>query len=370
MQYNWQLKDWPHFRYSTDEVERELFLLSEKIGLVTGLLKNMPDSDRQEITIDIILAEAIKTSAIEGEFPNRKDVLSSIKKNLGLHQSPVQIRDKSAEGLGELMVDVRKTFHEPLTKAKLFAWHKMLMRNSKTVSAGAWRKHREPMQVISGAIGKEEIHFEAPPSKDVPKEMERFIHWFNDTSVDGKNMIANPTVRAAIAHLYFESIHPFEDGNGRIGRAIAEKALSQSVGRPVILSLSRTIEAGKREYYASLKAAQRSNEITAWINYFVHTTLAAQTEAEATIEFTLKKVKYFDRYRDQLNERQLKILTRMADEGPAGFKGGLNAKKYVSLTKVSKPTATRDLQELLAIGAIEHFNDKGGRSTSYKLKLL
>lgn len=369
MQYNWQLKDWPNFRYSTGEVERELFLLSEKIGLVTGLLQNLPESDRQEVTVDIILAEAIKTSAIEQEFPNRKDVLSSIKKNLGLQQAPVQIRDKSAEGLGELMVDVRKTFNEPLTKAKLFAWHKMLMRTSKMVSAGAWRKHREPMQVISGAIGKEEIHFEAPPSKQVPKEMERFIHWFNDTAVGGENMIANPAVRAAVAHLYFESIHPFEDGNGRIGRAIAEKALSQSVGRPVILSLSRTIEAGKKEYYATLKAAQRSNEITAWINYFVQTTLAAQTDAEATIAFTLKKVKFFDRYKNQLNGRQLKVLTRMADEGSDGFKGGMNARKYVSLTKASKPTATRDLHELLAIGAIDHFDDKGGRSTSYKIKL-
>jgi Fic family protein len=176
-------------------------------------------------------------------------------------------------------------------------------------------------------------------------------------------------VRSAIAHLYFESIHPFEDGNGLIGRALAEKALSQGIGRPVLLSLSRTIERNKNAYYDALSQAQRSNEITSWITYFVRTVLAAQTEAEEQIEFTLQKVKFFDRFKDKLTERQLKVIRRMLDEGPKGFQGGMNASKYGSLTKVSKATATRDLQALLDMGVFIYLGDGGGRSTKYQVNL-
>ena len=367
--YNWQQKDWPQFKFSLDGVEDDLLIFSEKVGRVSGILEALPEETKQDVIVDIILAEAIKTSEIEGEYPNRKDVLSSIRKNLGLHHSPEHIKDKSAAGLGDLMIDVRKTFKEPLTKAKLFTWHKMLLRENKKMEVGRWRTHEEPMQVISGAMGKEKIHYQAPPSSKVAKEMKKFIQWFNDSGPGGKSEIKKAPVRSAIAHLYFETIHPFEDGNGRIGRAIAEKALSQTIGRPVILSLSRTIEAKKNIYYASLEKAQRLNEITPWMEYFVKTALDAQREAETQIEFTLKKTKFFDRFKDQFNERQLTVIKRMLEEGTKGFQGGMNATKYIGLTKTSKATATRDMQQLLEIGAFVLAGKAGGRSTSYNVAL-
>ncbi|WP_315819352.1 Fic family protein [Paraflavitalea speifideaquila] len=160
--------------------------------------------------------------------------------------SPEHIKDKKAVGIGELMIDVRNTYKEELTQEKLFAWHRMLLPASEGIEVGAWRIHEEPMQVISGAMGKQKVHYEAPPSARVPKEMEQFISWFNETAPGSRKEIKKAPVRSAIAHLYFETIHPFEDGNGRIGRAIVEKALSQGIDRPVLLSLSRTIEANKR----------------------------------------------------------------------------------------------------------------------------
>ena len=365
--YNWQQNDWPQFQYSTENVEKELLQFAEKMGRVSGILEGISASARQEMIVDTLLAEAIKTSEIEGQYPDRKDVLSSIRKNLGLLTSPVYIKDKSASGLGELMMDVRNTFAETLTEEKLFNWHRLLLSGNTRIAAGVWRNHEDPMQVVSGAMGKEKVHFEAPPSALVPQEMKQFIGWFNATAPGAPQEMNKAPIRAAIAHLYFESIHPFEDGNGRIGRAIAEKALSQTTGRPVLLSLSRTIEADKNRYYSALEKAQRANEITDWINYFVHTTLAAQTEAEAQVEFTLKKAKFFDRYRDQLNERQQTVVRRMLEEGPTGFEGGMNARKYIGITKTSKATATRDMQQLLDIGAFVLAGKAGVRSISYQL---
>jgi Fic family protein len=367
--YNWQQNDWPDFKFSQEGIEDQLLVFSEKVGRVSGILEALPESNRQDAIVEIILTEAIKTSEIEGEFPDRKDVLSSIRKNLGLHDNIDFIKDKSAAGLGELMIDVRNTYKEPLTATKIFAWHKMLMGEGKNMPVGGWRTHMEPMQVISGARGKENVHFEAPPSSRVPDEMESFIEWFNNTAPGGRSEIKKAPVRSAIAHLYFESIHPFEDGNGRIGRALAEKALSQSIGRPVVLSISRTIEADKKQYYGSLEKAQRSNEITPWIEYFVRTVLNAQQEAELQITFTLKKAKFFDRFRNEFNERQLTVVKRMLDEGPRGFEGGMNARKYVGITKTSKATATRDMQQLLEKGIFVQRGDAGGRSTSYELSL-
>jgi Fic family protein len=367
--YNWQQKDWPHFRYSLEKLEGELLLFSEKMGRVSGMLEGLPETTRQDVVVDIILAEAIKTSEIEGEFPNRKDVLSSIRKNLGLHISPEHIRDQSAAGLGELMIDVRNTFKEPLTEEKLFAWHRLLMGENTQIEVGQWRTHEDPMQVVSGSTGMGKVHYEAPPSMRIPAEMKAFMEWFNDTAPRGRSEIKSAPVRSAIAHLYFETIHPFEDGNGRIGRAIAEKALSQSIGRHVVLSLSRTIEAKKKDYYEALEKAQRSNEITRWMEYFVHTSIAAQIEAEEQIDFTLKKTRFFDRLKGQLNDRQLTVINRMLEEGPKGFEGGMNAGKYIGIAKTSKATATRDMQQLMEIGAFVLFGKAGGRSTSYHVNL-
>ncbi|WP_439504811.1 Fic family protein [Sediminibacterium sp.] len=367
--YNWQQTDWPLFHYSLEQVEDDLMLFSEKVGWVSGILEALPETTRTEAIIDIILTEAIKTSEIEGEYPNRIDVLSSIRKNLGIHGNVEYIKDKSAEGLGKLMIDVRKTFKEPLTEEVLFYWHKLLMTDAQKIEVGKWRTHDDPMLIVSGAMGKQRIHFEAPPSNNVPVQMSRFLKWFNDTAPGGLDEIKKAPVRSAIAHLYFESIHPFEDGNGRIGRAIAEKALSQTIGRPIVLSLSNTIEKNKNLYYNTIEKAQQSNKITSWIEYFVKTTLDAQIEAEKQIEFTLRKAKFYDKYRSLINERQNLVIQRMFEEGPNGFEGGMNARKYIGITKTSKATATRDMQTLVEIGAFVLSGKAGGRSTSYQINL-
>jgi Fic family protein len=367
--YNWQQTQWPNFSYILENVENTLFTFANKTGHVTGILKALPENEKMETIIDMMVAEALKTSEIEGEYLSRKDVMSSVKNNLGINEKPEQIKDKKAGGVGKLMADVRKTYKEPLSEKKLFAWHKMLLPDSKGINTGAWRKHSDPMQVVSGPLWQPKVHYEAPPSERVPIEMERFIEWFNDTAPGGKKEIKKPPVRSAIAHLYFESIHPFEDGNGRIGRAIAEKALSQGIGRPVLLSLSKTIEANRKNYYNALGQAQKSNEITSWVNYFVSIILKAQITAEEQIDFTLKKVKFFDRFRAMFNDRQLTVVKRMLEEGTAGFEGGMNAKKYISITKTSKATATRDLQDLIEKGIFIPLGKSGGRSTSYQVSL-
>jgi Fic family protein len=244
----------------------------------------------------------------------------------------------------------------------------MLMLGNKYIRIGKYRSHIEPMQVISGAVGKEEIHFEAPPSANVPKEMDAFIIWFNETTLNGKKPIKNLLIRSAIAHLYFETIHPFEDGNGRIGRVIAEKALAQGLNRPILMSLSTIIEADKKGYYESLKKAQLTNDVTEWINYFIDVIFKAQEQFIKTIHFTMKKTKFFDKNQTQLNEAQTKVLYRMLQDGEDKFEGGMNATKYQSISKVSKPTATRHLQDLVAKGIL--ISEQGGRSTQYQVKLV
>src|SRR5690625_4620676 len=324
--YNWQQSDWRNFTYSLDGLEGELFSFAEKIGRITGKCHALPEDNQQEAVIYMMVAESVKTVEIEGESVRRNDVLSTIRRNLGLLDKTEHIQDRRAAGVAELMIAVRNTWQEPLSEKTLFTWHKMLLESSQGVSGGAWRTHKEPMQVMSGAMGKEVVHYGAPPSSDVPQEMQRFIDWFNESAPVQEKEIKLAPVRSAIVHLYFETIHPFEDGNGRIGRAVAEKALSQGIGRPVLLSLSEAIESNKRDYYEALKKAQRSNEVTGWVHYFVHTILDAQIRAEQLIDFTLQKVRFFDRYKDKLNDRQQKVIRRMLEEGPDGFEGGMSAR--------------------------------------------
>ncbi len=366
MSYNWQQLDWPEFRYDLSEIEEVLLTFAERTGHASGLLKGLTNDAQMETTIEMMVVEALKTSAIEGELLSRKDVMSSIRHNLGM-DSGSATGDKRAQGAATLMIDVRNSVTAPLSEDTLFAWHRMIMAGNRRIAAGQWRTHASPMQVVSGAAGHERVHFEAPPSSTVPREMRGFIQWFNETAPGGKQEIRKAAVRSAITHLYFESIHPFEDGNGRIGRALSEKALSQGLGRPALLSLSRVIEANRKQYYEALQEGQESNEITPWIIWFVNMALEAQIQAEEQIEFTLKKTKLFDCWKDQLNERQVQILRRMLEEGPDGFEGGMSAKKYMVITGASKATATRDLQDLADKGVF--IPTGGGRSTHYKVNL-
>jgi len=218
---------------------------------------------------------------------------------------------------------------------------------------GLFRSMGDPMQIVSGPIHQPIVHFEAPPVVEVPREMERYLNWFS-TSQGTMPALA----RAATAHLYFESIHPFEDGNGRIGRALAELSLSQSLGKPVLLALSKTITKRKKLYYDQLAAASRTMEVTGWIRYFANLVLEAQDEASKLVTFIIGKPRFFDIFRDRLNPRQEKALARMFEAGPAGFKGGLSAGNYAAITKASSATTTRDLNELVKLGALNRTGEK------------
>ena len=368
MSYNWQQEGWPEFEFTPGILEDFQLKFLLKSGQSSGRFSGITEAKKDQLLVDILLSEAIKTSAIEGEFLSRVDVMSSLKKNLGIHdEQPRLVKDHRAKGIAKLMVAVRQTWSEQLNESILFSWHEMLMEGNRYIQAGKWRTGSEPMQVVSGALGKEIVHFEAPPSVQVPEEMNRFIAWFNATSPDGEKAIRNPILRAALVHLYFESIHPFEDGNGRIGRALAEKALHQGVDQPILISLSQVIESKRQLYYDQLKQAQRSLRVDSWLGYFADVVMKAQENAEELIEFSFQKIKLFDAFGKELNEREMKALNRMLDEGPGGFEGGMNAKKYMSLTGASKATATRDLQHLRDLGIV--IAKGGGRSVSYQVNL-
>lgn len=368
MQYNWQQKDWPHFKYDISNLEASLYQFAEGQGHISGLLKALPEGIQQQSLIDMMVAEALKTFEIEGEYLSREDVLSSIRNNLGLNRTPEKIKDKRSEGIAQLMINVKETFAQNLNEEILFHWHQIMMEPYLNINKGQWRQGEAPMQIISGAAGKEIVHFEAPPSKRITAEMKNFIQWFNRTAPQEDQAIFHAPVRSAITHVYFESIHPFEDGNGRMGRALSEKALSQGLGRPILLSLSHAIEQQRQAYYNALKVAQRSNDITHWIQYFLQTILEAQQQAEALLNFTLYKSRFFDQFKKGLNARQEKALSKMFEAGPLGFKGGMSAKKYMSITKTSKATATRDLVNLEKMGALVTIGL--GRATKYELAKL
>ena len=259
------------------------------------------------------------------------------------------------------MVSLYKTFSAPLSETMLFEWHRSLMKGRRDlIEVGMYRTSAEPMQVVSGAIDASKVHFEAPPSNEVPFEMDGFIEWFNRTAPGSAEPLPALT-RAGAAHLYFESIHPFEDGNGRIGRAIAEKSLAQNLGQPTLIALATTILARRASYYAALEAANKRNEITNWLTWFAGATIEAQRRTLALIEFLIAKTRLFDRLSGQLNERQKKALLGMFEEGPEGFRGGLSAGKYSTITGASPATATRDLGDLTEKGALVRKGEKKGR---------
>jgi Fic family protein len=368
MIYNWQYPNWPDFIYEQGILTQKQLDFLIKSGQGAGMLEGLSSTDQLELMLETVVAEAMKTSAIEGELLSRIDVMSSIKKNLGIHETqPIFVKDHRAKGVAKMMVAVRATFEDELTEGALFEWHRMLMEGYRYINAGAWRSDESPMQVVSGAIGKETVHFEAPPSGQVAKEMEAFVDWFNQTAPGQPSEILNPLLRAGIAHLYFESIHPFEDGNGRIGRALVEKVIHQGLGYLALISISSAIEKQKNRYYQSLSKGQKSLEISDWLNYFGETIVIAQVDSVRLIEFTLKKTRFFDQWKGVLNERQERVIARMLEEGPSGFEGGMSAKKYMVISKASKATATRDLQILTELGVF--LTRGGGRSVSYELKL-
>jgi Fic family protein len=366
MKWNWQQKDWPAFRYDAAALaplERQFLLHS---GEFIGAFKHIDVLDKDALKIELISDEALKTSEIEGEILNRDSVQSSLIQQFGL--GPDQQRIPAAErGIAEMMVDLYRSFADPLTDDVMFRWHTMLMGDDRSIGViGGYRKHADPMQVVSGAHYKRKVHFEAPPSKQVAADMKGFIKWFNDTGPDGKHPL-DPLTRAGITHLYFVSIHPIEDGNGRIARALAEKALAQGVGQPTLIALAYTIQRKRKDYYAALERNNKDSEIDDWLLYFANTILEAQATTMSRVEFYVAKAKFYERMRGKLNERQDKAIARIFREGIDGFKGGMSADKYITITGASRATATRDLQDLVAQRALTRTGER--RHTRYHLNL-
>lgn len=351
MPWNWQQPDWPNFTWDRARLSlaEEQFLVGG--GVLLGTVNHLGNEERNQFTVEAMSTEALTTSEIEGEILDRASVQSSIQRQLGLAADNRRVAPRE-RGVAEMTVDLYRTFSAPLSEDMIFRWHRMLMGGRQELKDVArYRTSNEPMQVVSGAIGSPTVHFEAPPSAQVPAELRRFIDWFN-RSAPGETEPLPALTRAGAAHLRFESIHPFEDGNGRLGRAIAEKSLAQSLGQPTLIVLAATILARRASYYKALEAASRRNEITDWLAWFAGVTIEAQRRTLALIEFLIDKVKLFDRLKGQLNDRQQKALLRMFKEGPEGFKGGLSAGKYSGITASSPATATRDLADLTEKGAL------------------
>jgi Fic family protein len=366
MAWNWQQPGWPNLLYDSGDLAplEQQFLLQS--GEFVGACKHIGPDDQETLRIDLLSEEAVKTSEIEGEFLNRESVQSSLRHQFGLGAEKPGITP-AERGISEVMADLYRNFGSPLDEATMFAWHKMLLSGDKRTSIiGGYRAHTEPMQVVSGPDYKRTVHFEAPPSARMTAEMARFIMWFNDTAPGGKNPLPALT-RAGIAHLYFVSIHPFEDGNGRIGRALAEKALAQNLNQPSLIALAYTIERKRKDYYAVLERNNKELEITAWLTYFASMVLEAQRTTIERVDFFVAKAKFYEKFRSQFNERQDKVIARMFKEGIEGFKGGLSAENYIGISRTSRATATRDLQDLVEKGALTRTGER--RHTRYALKL-
>ncbi|MBS0628425.1 MAG: Fic family protein [Verrucomicrobia bacterium] len=343
--WNWQLKNWPTFIFDPllyVEVENEFMLLS---GKSQAYLSNISKEDLVQFKIEILSLEGIESSKIEGEILDRESLQSSIRRHFGL--TPILKKEFDKEfGMSEALMDVYKTFKEPLDHDVLFRWHKFLFKEKKDLDeVGSYRVHNEPMQIVSNKFGSNKVYFEAPPSNRVFKEMEQFIKWFNNY----KGLLL---VKVAIAHIYFESIHPFEDGNGRVGRLLVEKILSQGLKQPSLISVSKVLEEGKKQYYKELEKCNYSLEIDDWISYFIMKIMEAQKASLKLVNFLVLKAKILSRLTSDLNPRQLKVLFRIFKEGPEGFKGGLSAENYISITNASRATVTRDLQDLVDKGSL------------------
>lgn len=357
MMWNWQQPDWPNFSWDKARLRKaeDHFLMGT--GVLAGTLKHLPEPDQEQLTIEAISMEAVTTSEIEGEILDRASVQSSIRRQLGLSTDTRRVAP-AEEGISEMMVALYRSFAKPLSDEMLFSWHRMLFKERGSLKdIGRYRTGKEPMEVVSGPIHAPKVHFKAPPSSKVPEEMARFVDWFNHTAPAGGEPLPALT-RAGIAHLYFESIHPFEDGNGRIGRAIAEKALAQCFGQPTLTALAATILSRRKMYYAALEAANKRNEVTAWLSWFAGIAIEAQTRTTAHVELLIEKTRLLDRLRGQLNPRQEKALLRMFREGLEGFKGGLSAGNYVSITAASAATATRDLADLVDKSALVRVGER------------
>jgi len=362
--YIYELIDWPHFRWNHEVLARPLADVRHRQGLLIGHMGALGFNLRQESVLQTLTTDVLKSSEIEGEKLDAGQVRSSIALRLGMDIGALKPADSKVEGVVEMMLDATRHYQQPLTADRLFAWHSALFPTARSgmhkITAGAWRDDSNgPMQVVSGPIGRERVHFEAPAASRIDQEMHAFLDWFNvDADMD-------PVIKAALAHLWFVTVHPFDDGNGRIARAIADMALARSENSSQrFYSMSAQIRQERNLYYEILERTQKADmDITRWMQWFLECLGRAIDGAQTALSAVLAKASFWERIRGiAINDRQKLVLNRLLD----GFEGKLTTTKYAKLTNSSHDTALRDIAFLVENGVLVR-SSEGGRSTSYSL---
>ena len=364
MRYIHEHAAWPNFLWNETRLSPLLADVRHRQGRLLGKMEALGFRLRSEATLTTLTADVLKSSAIEGELLDAGQVRSSIARRLGLEEGGLVRSSRDVEGVVEMMLDATQKFTEPVTAERLFGWHACLFPTGRsgmqTITVGGWRTSQAgPMQVVSGPIGKERVHFEAPSADRLDQEMAGFLQWF------GKISGVDPVIKAALAHFWFVTIHPFEDGNGRIGRAIADMALARADGTPErFYSMSAQIEVERKQYYDILEASQRGGmDITLWLEWFLECLRRAVDGAEINLASILRKARLWEQVNEEpVNERQRAVINRLLDR----FEGKLSSSKYAKLAKCSADTALRDIKVLLDRGILVQ-EEGGGRSTSYRL---
>lgn len=360
--YIWQRKDWSDFRWDAEALLEPMSRLSQLHGLLNGRMSMLGFNEKCSSLLSAMTEELIGSSEIEGVLLNPNSVRSSIARRLGIDDDGLLVEDHYVEGLVDVMLDAVRKCKEPLTDERLFGWHAALFPLGRSgmhrITVADWRKGEEPMQVVSGAFGHEKVHYEAPASADVPAEMERLIRWCNNANL-------SPFISATVAHLWFVTVHPFDDGNGRISRTLADMLLARlDVDSARYYSMSAEINRNKKAYYEILERTQKGDlDITEWLQWFFDCLEKAITRASSIIERTLEKSAYWDKFHDvDINERQRKVINRLWD----GFEGKLTSSKWAKMCSCSQDTALRDINDLISKGMLRN-SGEGGRSANYLL---
>ncbi|MCC2638684.1 MAG: Adenosine monophosphate-protein transferase SoFic [Moraxellaceae bacterium] len=362
--YIWQTPDWPHWRYDLAALAQPLAAVSRAQGLLLGRLTDVGLGLRDQASLAALTEDVLKTSEIEGERLEASTVRSSIARRLGVDIGALAPMDRHVEGVVEMVLDATLQCGQALTRERLFAWHAALFPTGRsglaTIRVGAFRDDADgPMQVVSGPLGRQRVHFEAPPAARLARDMASFLDWFNHDTAEP------PLLKAGLAQLWFVTVHPFDDGNGRIARAIGDLLLARADGSPQrFYSLSAQLQRERSAYYNILERTQKESlEVTDWLRWFLDMLLEAVTAAQHTLDAVLVKARFWQRWAAQpLNERQVKLLNKLLD----GFEGKLTSGKWAAIAKCSSDTALRDISELLAAGLLRK-SAAGGRSTSYEL---
>ncbi len=368
LRYVWQQAGWPGLQYDPVLVGESLAKTRRAQGVVEGKLAVLGFEQKLELAAEAWSQEAMATAAIEGERLDLAAVRSSVARRLGVGQQDGPNAPRNVEGLLDIMDDAVVHCGDALSHERLYAWQAALFPTGYSsmtkIKVGGYREYAEPMKIVSGKIGREQVHYEAPPSERVHEEMERLLAWFNAAAEP------DTFVRAALAHLWFETIHPFEDGNGRVGRAIVDLVLARDSGETSrLFRTSQRLLDRRNDYYSQLERAQHGGlDVTDWVCWFVEQMQAACDAASKVIDDTLVKARFWlDHSNKVLNERQRKVMNLLLNTGPGGFEGGMSTKKYESITSTSRATASRELIELEALDLLEHVG--AGRSTRYYVKL-